>query len=50
MDQQISDFAKRNALLTAFSKQCCLATEMYTDLVKQINDRITVYKDIARFV
>lgn len=48
MDQQISDFAKRNALLTAFSKQCCLATEMYTDLVKQINDRITVYKDIAR--
>lgn len=48
MDQQISDFAKRNALLTAFSEQCCLATEMYTDLVKQINDRITVYKDIAR--
>ncbi|XP_015748722.1 PREDICTED: uncharacterized protein LOC107328510 [Acropora digitifera] len=47
MNQQISDFAKRNALLTAYSKQCDQKTEMYTELAKQINDKLTVYKDIA---
>lgn len=50
MNQQISDFAKRNALLTAYSKQCDQKTEMYTELAKQINDKLTVYKDIAWFV
>ena len=48
--QQISDLAKRNALLSAHSKQCRQLAEMYMDLVKQINDKITIFRDVARYV
>lgn len=46
--QQISDLAKRNALLSAYSKQCRQLAELYMDLVKQINDKIAICKDVVR--
>ncbi|XP_073255986.1 uncharacterized protein [Porites lutea] len=47
-EREISDLAKRNALLSAYSKQCHLSKELYMDLAKQINGRITVCKEVAR--
>ena len=49
-EREISDLAKRNALLSAYSKQCHLSKELYMDLAKQINGRITVCKEVARWV
>lgn len=46
--QQISDLAKRNTLLSAYSKQCKQLAELYRNLAKQINDKITICKDVAR--
>ena len=48
--QQISDLAKRNALLSAYSKQCRQLAELYMDLVKQINDKIAICKDVVRCI
>ncbi|RMX60708.1 hypothetical protein pdam_00006825 [Pocillopora damicornis] len=46
--QEISDLMKRTTLLSIHSKQCKLLVELYTSLAKQINDKSTIYKDIAR--
>ena len=46
--RQISDLAKRNTLLSAYSKQCKQLAELYRNLAKQINDKITICKDVAR--
>ncbi|KAL9964069.1 hypothetical protein ACROYT_G027647 [Oculina patagonica] len=46
--KQISDLAKRNALLSAHSKQCKQLAELYTSLAKQINDKITICREVAR--
>ena len=46
--RQTSDLAKRNTLLNAYSKQCKQLAELYRNLAKQINDKITICKDVAR--
>lgn len=48
VDQQISDLAKRNALLSAHSKQCHQLKDLYINLAKQIDDRIAICRDVAR--
>lgn len=47
--QEISDLMKRTTLLSTHSKQCKLLVELYTSLAKQIKDKNTIYKDIARY-
>lgn len=46
--RQISDLAKRTTLLSAHSKQCKQLAELYRSLAKQINDKITICRDVAR--
>ena len=48
--RQISDLARRNTLLSAHSKQCKQLAELYRSLAKQINDKITICRDVARCV
>ena len=48
--REISDLAKRNTLLSAHSKQCKQLAEMYRNLAKQINDKITICRDVTRCV